>query len=89
MHNPELLALITPQMDAELAATQSRRNVIDEVKTAIKRLLATQGTPSVVRENLPAKAPSRRNEMIDCLCHKILGASCYYGIYCLQRNIPP
>ena len=39
-HNPELLALITPQMDAELAATQSRRNVIDEVKTTIKRLLA-------------------------------------------------
>jgi AraC-like DNA-binding protein len=38
-HNPELMALITPQMDAELAATQSRRNVIDEVKTAIKRLL--------------------------------------------------
>jgi len=39
-HNPELLALITPQMDAELAATQSRRNVVDEVKTAVKRLLA-------------------------------------------------
>ena len=39
-HNPELLALLTPQMDAELEATQSRRNVIDEVKTAAKRLLA-------------------------------------------------
>lgn len=39
-HNPELLDLITPQMDAELAATQSRRSVIDEAKAAIKRLLA-------------------------------------------------
>jgi AraC-like DNA-binding protein len=27
-------------MDSELAATQSRRNVIDGVKTAVKRLLA-------------------------------------------------
>ena len=39
-HNPELLELITPQMDADLAAKQSRRNVIDEVKTVTKRLLA-------------------------------------------------
>ncbi len=39
-HNPELLALITPPMDAELEATRARRNVIDEVKAVTKRLLA-------------------------------------------------
>jgi AraC-like DNA-binding protein len=39
-HNPELLDLITPQMDADLAANQSRRNVVDDVKNTIKRLLA-------------------------------------------------
>ncbi len=39
-HNPELLDLITPQMDADLAANQSQRNIIDEVKITTKRLLA-------------------------------------------------
>lgn len=39
-HNPELLELITPQMDADLAAMEARRNVIDEVKVTAKRLLA-------------------------------------------------
>ena len=39
-HNPELLELITPQMDAELAAERSRRSVVDEVKAVTKRLLA-------------------------------------------------
>ncbi len=39
-HNPELLALITPQMEAELMARQRQRSVGDEVKAAAKRLLA-------------------------------------------------
>ena len=39
-HNPELLAAITPQMEAELTARQRRRGVGDEVKAAAKRLLA-------------------------------------------------
>ena len=39
-HNPELLALIAPQMDAELAVRQDQRNVGDEVKAVAKRLLA-------------------------------------------------
>ena len=39
-HNPELLALITPQLDADLAAQRYRRNVVDEVKLNAKRLLA-------------------------------------------------
>ena len=39
-HNPELLALITPQMEAELTARQGERSVGDEVKAAAKRLLA-------------------------------------------------
>ena len=39
-HNPELLELMIPQMDADLAVQQARRNVIDEVKAVTKRLLA-------------------------------------------------
>ena len=39
-HNPDLLAVITPQMEAELTARQRQRSVGDEVKAAAKRLLA-------------------------------------------------
>ena len=39
-HNPELLAVLTPQMEAELAVQRQRRSVGDEVKAASKRLLA-------------------------------------------------
>lgn len=39
-HNPELLALLTPPMEAELTARGRQRSVGDEVKAAAKRLLA-------------------------------------------------
>ncbi len=39
-HNPELLALIAPPMDAELTDWRDRRKVGDQVKAAAKRLLA-------------------------------------------------
>ena len=38
--NPEMLAMLGPSLDAELAVRQSRRNVGDEVKAVLKRLLA-------------------------------------------------
>ena len=39
-HQPELLAMLGPPLEAELNARQSRRNLGDEVKTALKRLLS-------------------------------------------------
>lgn len=39
-HNAELLAMLGPQLDAELNARQSRQTLGDQVKSALKRLLA-------------------------------------------------
>lgn len=39
-HNPELLAMIAPQLEAELSERQAERDVGDEVKAALKRLLS-------------------------------------------------
>ena len=39
-HNPELLAMIAPQLERELAQRRRRGSARDEVKTTVKRLLA-------------------------------------------------
>ena len=41
-HNAELLAMLGPQLDTELNARQSRQTLGDQVKSALKRLLAGQ-----------------------------------------------
>lgn len=45
-HNADLLALIAPQLEAELNDRQSRQTVAEQVKTVLKRLLAGQ-RPSI------------------------------------------
>ena len=63
-HNPELLALITPQMDADLAAKQSGRNVVDEVKVVAKRLLAgRRPTLEDVARNLGLSARTLQRQL--------------------------
>jgi AraC-like DNA-binding protein len=39
-HNPELLAMVAPQLEAELAYQVAQQTIPDQVKAALKRLLA-------------------------------------------------
>jgi len=62
-HNAELLAMLGPQLDAELKAHRSRRSVGDQVKIALKRLLAGQRPTihAVARQlNLSSRTLQRR-----------------------------
>jgi AraC-like DNA-binding protein len=45
-HNAEMLAVLGPQLDAELRANDSNQTISDHVKTALKRVLAGQ-RPSI------------------------------------------
>jgi AraC-like DNA-binding protein len=62
-HNAELLAMLAPQLEAELNDRQSRQTIRDQVKKTLKRLLAGQ-RPSILevaRElNLSARTLQRR-----------------------------
>ena len=62
-HNGELLAMLAPQLEAELASQRLRQTVPDQVKQTLKRLLAGQRPTiqEVARElNLSARTLQRR-----------------------------
>jgi AraC-like DNA-binding protein len=62
-HNAELLAMLGPQLDAELSARRSRQSLGDQVKTTLKRLLAGQRPTiqTVARQlNLSSRTLQRR-----------------------------
>jgi AraC-like DNA-binding protein len=62
-HNAELLAMLDPQLDAELNARRSRQTLGDQVKSALKRLLAGQRPTiqTVARQlNLSSRTLQRR-----------------------------
>ncbi len=62
-HNAELLAMLGPQLDAELSARRSRQPFGDQVKTTLKRLLAGQRPTiqTVARQlNLSSRTLQRR-----------------------------
>jgi AraC-like DNA-binding protein len=62
-HNAELLALLAPQLEAELANQRLRQNIRDQVKQTLKHLLAGQrpAIQQVARElNLSARTLQRR-----------------------------
>ncbi len=62
-HNSELLAMLAPQLDAELASQSLQQTVPDQVKQTLKRLLAGQRPTiqEVARElNLSARTLQRR-----------------------------
>jgi AraC-like DNA-binding protein len=62
-HNAELLAMLAPQLEAELNDRQSQQTIRDQVKQTLKRLLAGQ-RPSIVEVagelNLSARTLQRR-----------------------------
>lgn len=65
-HNPELLELILPQMDAELEASKPRRNVVEEVKSITKRLLSgRRPTLADVARNLGTSTRSLQRQLTD------------------------
>ena len=51
-HNAELLAMVAPQLEAELASQLAQQTIRDQVKAILKRLLAGQrpAMPEVARE---------------------------------------
>jgi AraC-like DNA-binding protein len=62
-HNAELLALLAPQLEAELVNQRLRQNIRDQVKQTLKHLLAGQrpAIQQVARElNLSARTLQRR-----------------------------
>jgi AraC-like DNA-binding protein len=62
-HNAELLAMLAPQLDAELNSQQAEQTARDNVKVIIKRLLAGQrpGMLEVARElNMSPRSLQRR-----------------------------
>jgi AraC-like DNA-binding protein len=62
-HNPELLALVAPQLEAELAHQLAQQTVPDQVKAILKRLLAGQrpAMQAVARElRLSSRTLQRR-----------------------------
>jgi AraC-like DNA-binding protein len=65
-HNPELLELLIPQLDAELAASEPRRNVVDEVKSITKRLLAgRRPTLADIARNLGTSTRSLQRQLTE------------------------
>jgi len=62
-HNPELLAMVAPQLEAELAYQLAQQTIPDQVKAVLKRLLAGQrpAIQDVARElNLSSRTLQRR-----------------------------
>jgi AraC-like DNA-binding protein len=65
-YNPELLELLIPQMDAELEASEPARNVIEEVNSVTKRLLAgRRPTLADVARNLGTSTRSLQRQLTD------------------------
>jgi len=62
-HNPELLAMLAPQLEAELTTRSAQQNTRDQVKIILKRLLAGQrpAVQDVAREmRLSSRTLQRR-----------------------------
>jgi AraC-like DNA-binding protein len=66
-HNAELLAMLGPQLDAELDARQSRLSISDRVKAVLKRLLAGQ-RPTIhdVARQLGLSSRTLQRRLTDC-----------------------
>lgn len=74
-HNAELLAMLAPQLEAELNDQRSRQTIRDQVKKTLKRLLAGQrpSIQEVARElNLSTRTLQRRLTEADVTFQQVL-----------------